>query len=111
MPEIKQTEPNIVQKMDKEQFRARANSSPLNKNTLHVYDNPTLTRCDRSENDLDSSFTGGMASVENSWIDKRALSHRYLFLCICANVLSDTCIFRHQTLLYVALQMMYYQLI
>lgn len=80
MPEIKS---NIVQKMDKDQFRARANSSPLNKNTLHVYDYPTLTRCDRSENDLDSSFTGGMASVENSWIDKRDLSHRYLSISLC----------------------------
>lgn len=55
-------------------FRARAYTSPQNGHKLSVTF-PSLTRCDRSENDLDS-FTGGMPSVENSWIDKRVLEHR-----------------------------------
>jgi hypothetical protein len=55
-----------------EAMRARANSA---NNQLH----PNfweLRRCDKSENDLES-FTGGMPTLENSWIDKRDLDHRY----------------------------------
>lgn len=78
MPEVRQSVPTAMpQKTENGNFRTRANSSPPKKATLNVYDFPTLTRCDRSENDLDSSFTGGVASVENTWIDKRDLSHRY----------------------------------
>ncbi|XP_068912154.1 cytosolic purine 5'-nucleotidase isoform X1 [Tenebrio molitor] len=54
-----------------EAMRARANSA---NNQLHpnFWD---LRRCDKSENDLES-FTGGMPTLENSWIDKRDLDHR-----------------------------------
>lgn len=77
---------------DEEAFRARSHStkSYFVSSGLEV---PPLVRCDRSENDLEG-FMGGMPAVENTWIDKRVLSHRYvefilwtvdfgLLLCIC----------------------------
>lgn len=59
---------------EENEFRARSHStkSYFGVAGLEV---PPLARCDKSENDLES-FIGGMPSVENSWIDKRALSHR-----------------------------------
>lgn len=53
-----------------EMMRARANSSGAHQSNWR-----DLRRCDKSENDLES-FTGGMPTLENSWIDKRELDHR-----------------------------------
>lgn len=55
-------------------MRARANSATTNPQLLATF--PDLRRCDKSENDLES-FTGGMPMLENRWIDKREIAHRY----------------------------------
>lgn len=60
---------------NEEEFRTRSYSTKSYFGGLEVPSALPLVRCDRSENDLES-FIGGMPSVENSWIDKRALSHR-----------------------------------
>lgn len=60
---------------DVEEFRARSHSTKSYFVSTGLKVTTPLARCDRSENDLES-FIGGMPSVENSWIDKRALSHR-----------------------------------
>lgn len=70
-------------------LRARANSANsknvkftedpalvIDKDRLPVQGLGSLRRTYTSENDLES-FTVGMPSVENSWIDARELSHRY----------------------------------
>lgn len=60
-------------------LRARANSAN-SKNVKFLEDPalmfPELSKNFTSENDLES-FTAGMLSVSNSWIDARELSHRY----------------------------------
>lgn len=61
---------------ENESFRSRSYSSKsyfYGTGALEVPFQP-LARCDRSENDLES-FMGGMP-VANTWVDKRALSHR-----------------------------------
>lgn len=54
-----------------ELLRVRANSSSKKKST----NNSSMSRLSGSEYEFES-FTGGMPSVENRWIDKRELSHR-----------------------------------
>lgn len=55
-------------------LRARANSNTKNK--PHLPCDVTLKRLSCNDHEFES-FTGGMPSVENRWIDCRELSHRY----------------------------------
>lgn len=77
MPEISQDafELNnpVKNRITPDILRARANSNTKNKPKLPC--DIALKRLSSNEHDLDS-FTGGMPSVENRWIDSRELSHR-----------------------------------
>lgn len=78
MPEVSQDafEANnpVKSTITPEVLRARANSNSKKKPILPCEE--TLKRLSCNDHDLES-FTGGMPSVENIWIDRRELSHRY----------------------------------
>lgn len=78
MPEVSQDVFELTNPLENpitaDVLRLRANSNTKNKPQLPC--DVILNRLSSHEQDLES-FTGGMPSVENRWVDDRELSHRY----------------------------------